>query len=104
MRRAALLFVVAAGCGPISYLGESHRAEGAIEAARAAKADKLAPYWWTRAVEYLQQARTIAAHADFQGATRFGRLATDAATHAESEAILVAKDPARGPIDAHPEQ
>jgi len=74
----------------------------AVDDARAAQADKYAPYYWTRAVEYLHQARVIAAHADYQGATRFGRLATEAAQLATEEAKLAKKDPSRLPSDQKP--
>jgi len=97
--RVLLLCVALAACGPISYIGESRQADKALALARAANAETYAPYWWWRAVTYLHEARLIAGYSDYQGATRFARLATDAASHAESEAILVAKDPSKGPID-----
>ncbi|HEY4241045.1 MAG TPA: hypothetical protein VGM88_14580 [Kofleriaceae bacterium] len=97
--RVLLFCALVAACGPITYVGDSRDASRAIEEARAANAETYAPYWWWRAVTYLHEARLIAGYADYQGATRFARLATDAATHAESEAILVAKDPTKGPID-----
>jgi sRNA-binding protein len=85
-----------AGCGPVAYVNEvTRRADDAVEEARRAEADKLAPYWWTRATEYLHKARENAARADFQGANRFGRLATEAA----QQAIVDAKDPSKRPID-----
>jgi hypothetical protein len=85
MRGVALIFLI--GCGPVVYVGEVTRnASDAVEAARAARADKYSPYYWTRANEYLHAAREEAAHADFQGANRFGRLATEAATKAIEEA------------------
>jgi hypothetical protein len=85
-----------AACGPIAYVNEVTRhADDAVEAARRAQADKLAPYWWTRATQYLHKARENAARADFQGANRFGRLASEAA----EKAIVEAKDPTKQPID-----
>lgn len=85
----ALLIVVAAGsagCGPVGYLREVARtATTSVEEARALNAAKYSPYWWTRAVEYLHQARVEAARADFEAANRFGRLATEAARHAKAE-------------------
>ena len=63
--------------------------------AREAQAQKYSPYYWTRAKLYLHMAREVAAHADFQGATRFGRLATEAAELAEAEA----SDPAKRPVN-----
>ena len=100
MRSLALCLVLAA-CGPIAYVqGVTQDASNAVERARAAQADKFAPYWWTRATQYLHMAREVAAHADFQGANRFGRLATQAANNAVDEAAIVQKDPSKGPIDA----
>ena len=57
----ALVVAIAAGaaCGPIAYTGEVRRASGAIDAARAAHADKYAPYWWTRATQYFHKAREV---------------------------------------------
>ena len=92
-----------AGCGPIRYVGDvTRRASDAVDAARAAQAEKYAPYWWTRATQYLHKAREVAAHADFQGATRFGRLATEAANQAAADARIAAGDPAKRPIDRTP--
>jgi kynurenine formamidase len=71
------------------------RADGAVARARHAEAEKYAPYWWTRATEYLHKARERAAYADFQGANRFGRLAAEAA----EQAIVDAKDWSKRPID-----
>jgi len=92
-----------AGCGPIVYVSEvTFHASDAVEAARAAHADKYAPYWWTRATQYLAKAREIAAYADFQGANRFGRLATEAANKATEEARIAEKDPSKRPLDEQP--
>lgn len=94
------LGAVLAGCGPIVYVSEvTHHASDAVDAARAAHADKYAPYWWTRATQYLAKARAIAAYADFQGANRFGRLATEAANKATEEAMIAEQDPSKRPLD-----
>jgi Domain of unknown function (DUF4398) len=93
MRRLALLFVLSS-CGPIEYVSQVTRtAATSVDEARTVDAEKFAPYWWTRAVEYLHQAREQAEHANFQAANRFGKLATDAAEHAKSDAIRRAADP-----------
>lgn len=103
MRRVlALLITVSTlgACGPIAYVNEvSRRASSSVDEARAAEADKYAPYYWTRAIQYLRQARVLAAHADFQGANRFGRLATEAAEKAVEEAAIAAKDPSKRPLE-----
>ncbi len=83
----------AAACGPIGYVSNVRGASTAVEEARAVNAAKYAPYEWTRAVEYLRQARAEAAYADFQAANRFGRLAEEAATKAKADAIRRAADP-----------
>lgn len=76
-----------AACGPVAYISDVTRnASDAVEAARAAQADKYSPYYWTRATEYLHSAREQAARADFQGANHFGRLAGEAAEKALAEA------------------
>src|SRR5215831_8404266 len=92
------LAVAVAGCGPIRYVGDvTRRASDAVDAARAAQAEKYSPYWWTRATQYLHKAREVAAHADFQGANRFGRLAAEAAAHAAEDARIAAKNPSKRP-------
>jgi hypothetical protein len=81
-------------CGPIEYINTvTRRADAAVEAAKAVQADKYSPYHYTRATQYLHKAREEAAHADFQAANRFGRLAADAADKAKEEALRRAKDP-----------
>lgn len=92
----AMLVAGLAACGPIAYVNEvTRRADDAVAEARLAEADKNAPYWYTRATQYLHKARENAARADFQGANRFGRLAAEAA----EQAIVEAKDPSKRPID-----
>jgi len=97
MRRISLVLCLALGigaCGPIEYVNTvTRRADTAVEEARAANAAKWSPYWWTRAVEYLRQARVEAASADFQAANRFGRLSAEAAEKAREESLRRAGDP-----------
>ncbi len=96
MGRVLIAALLLAGCGPFVYVNEvTRKADRAVDAARAAEAEKYAPYYWTRATQYLREARETAAHADFQGANRFGRLATEAGELAEQEAIAAKKDPKR---------
>jgi hypothetical protein len=100
-RRVTILIVVfaaAAACGPIGYIGQVTRtASTTVEEARIANAARYSPYWWTRAVEYLHQARVEAARSDFQAANRFGRLANEAATKARDESLAAARDPSKAP-------
>jgi hypothetical protein len=99
MGSRVLAFVIAAAlavlgaCGPIGYVSNVRGAATAVEEARVANAAKYAPYEWTRAVEYLRQARAEAAYADFEAANRFGRLAQEAAAKAKVDAIRRAADP-----------
>lgn len=89
VRVTVLIALVGAlsACGPIAYVSQvTIRADDAVEAARAAEAEKYSPYWWTRAKEYLYMAREVAGHADYQGANHFGRLAEEAALKAKAEA------------------
>jgi hypothetical protein len=91
MRRLAFVMLLAS-CGPVAYVGQvTLKADDAVDAARVSEAEKYSPYWWTRATQYLHMARDVAAHADYQGANHFGRLATEAAEKAKAEA----EDPAR---------
>jgi hypothetical protein len=103
MRRWVLGMILAlmlGACGPVVYINEVTRnASDAVDVARTAQADKYAPYYWTRAVEYLRMARLDAEHADFQGANRFGRLAAEAATKAAADAEVAAKDPSKRPLE-----
>ncbi len=104
MRAVVLLVLVLTACGPVAYVSEvTRKASDRVEKARAAEADKYAPYYWTRAREYLHKARERAAYADYQGANRFGRLASEAAELAEQTAVEAKKDPSKRPIDAKPD-
>jgi hypothetical protein len=97
MHRWAWLIALCA-CGPVAYVQQvTFTADDAIEQARAAGAEKLSPYYWTRAQQYLHMAREVAAHADYQGANRFGRLAAQAAVKAKEEAEIGAQDPHKLP-------
>ena len=99
----SLVIVATAACGPIAYVNEvTRRASTRVDEARAAQADKYAPYWWTRATQYLHQARVKAARSDFQGANRFGRLATESADKAIEEAQVAEKDPSKRPLELAP--
>jgi len=103
MRRWVIVAcLAAAGCGPVAYIGQvPFDADGAVAAARAAQAEKYSPYWWTRATQYLHMAREVAGHADFQGANRFGRLASEAAKQAKAEAEVNA---AHGVVPGKPDE
>jgi hypothetical protein len=83
MRWLLIAVLLAVGCGPITYINDvTRKASNDVEAARAAQADQYAPYFYTLAVEYLRKAREEAAHADFESASRLGRMASKAARRA----------------------
>jgi hypothetical protein len=104
MRLLLLIIIALTACGPVAYVSEvTRKANDRVEKARAAEADKYAPYYWTRAKEYLFKARERAAYADYQGANRFGRLAAEAADLAEQAAIEAKKDPSKRPLDLKPD-
>jgi hypothetical protein len=94
MRRVLLVLVVLSGCGPVAYINQVTReASTKVDRARELEAAKYSPYWWTRATTYLRMAREVAAHADFQGANRFGRLASEAA----DKAVFEVENPSKRP-------
>ena len=94
MRRVLLVLVVLSGCGPVAYINQVTReASTKVARARELEAEKFSPYWWTRATTYLRMAREVAAHADFQGANRFGRLAAEAA----DKAVFEVENPSKRP-------
>jgi hypothetical protein len=98
MRRWVLALGLLSACGPVAYINQVPRdAAKKVELARQLNAAKFSPYWWTRAVEYLRMAREVAAHADYQGANRFGRLSSEAAEQAATEAEERAHDPSKMP-------
>ncbi|MEO8705592.1 MAG: DUF4398 domain-containing protein [Kofleriaceae bacterium] len=104
MGRVLVLVLALGGCGPLVYVNDvTQGASNSVEAARVADADKYAPYYWTRAKEYLYKARERAAAADYQGANRFGRLAKEAAELAEQSAGEAKKDPSKRPLELKPE-
>jgi hypothetical protein len=76
------------GCGPVQYITTvSKDASAEVAAAKAASADKYAPYEYTAAVEYLHKAREEEGYADHQAAVRFGKLAIEHAAKAKKIAI-----------------
>src|SRR5580704_4861347 len=102
MRGVAFVLFMAA-CGPVAYVGQvTLGADDAVTQARAAGAEKYSPYYWTRATEYLHMAREVAAHADFQGANKFGRLSEEAAVKAKAEALAKQSEPAGSAVPTTP--
>jgi hypothetical protein len=103
LRRCAGVFTFCVpalvGCGPVEYLNQvSGRAATALAAARQHDAERMAPYEYATAVEYLHKAREEAGHSSFQVAIQYGRRAEELATRAES----MAKERVRRPSPASP--
>jgi hypothetical protein len=72
------------GCGPVEYLSQvSRRAPAALADAQRHGADRLAPYEFTAAQEYLREARVEASRASYQRAIEYGRRAEELAVRAE---------------------
>src|SRR5688500_14261958 len=72
----SLLGFEVAGCGPVEYLSQvGRRAAHAVDAAKAAGAEKLAPYEYTLATEYLHKAREEGGYAQYEVAAAYGRKA-----------------------------
>ncbi len=98
---AALL--AAGGCGPVQYLTTVTRdASSEVAAAKAAGADRYAPYEWTAANEYLHKAREEEGYADHQAAVHFGTLAVDFAKQARQIALAQAASGTPAPASQPP--
>ena len=81
------------GCGPVEYVTiVTRQASRAVDDARRADADKLAPYEFTVAVESLHKSRELAGHSRWQDAVRFGQ---DALDQARKAAMLAEEKHAR---------
>ena len=91
-------------CGPVEYISQvTRRASSEVAAAKAAGAEKRAPYEYTSAVAYLHKAREEAGYADFQAAIRFGKVAQQMAEKARELAIAGAGEAAsRAVLDRDP--
>ena len=97
-RKAVLCLLVVGGCGPVEYLNVvTRRAAGEVAAAKAAGAEKYAPYEYTTATEYLHKAREEEGYADHQAAVRMGQKAEDMAIKAKQIALTQAGSAPTGP-------
>jgi hypothetical protein len=74
---AALLAI--SGCGPIISTSLIIDAEAKLSAAKAAEAERYAPYEWTAAEEYLHKAHEELGYADYGPAIDYAYKAADAA-------------------------
>jgi hypothetical protein len=72
------------GCGPIEYLAQvERRAPAALAEARQHGAERLAPYEFAAAQEYLREAQVAATRSAYQRAVDYGRRAEELAAEAE---------------------
>ena len=82
---ASLVVVSSAiGCGPIEYIDTSTKAGAALAAAKRVDAERLAPYEYTAADEYLRKAREEAGYSQYQVSIEFGRRAEALAMRARA--------------------
>jgi hypothetical protein len=82
---------VLAACGPIRSSSHLLDADVQIEVARAAGAEKYAPYEWTAANLYLHKARELVGRSEYEVALGFSEKATKFAQEARTNAIAAAK-------------
>ncbi|HCF62732.1 MAG TPA: hypothetical protein DFS52_32680 [Myxococcales bacterium] len=88
--RLLILSVAAAvlgACGPTKSTALIMDADVQLEAARTAGAEKLAPYEYTAAIEYLHKAREEQGYADFEVAIDFANKALDNAVKAKKKSM-----------------
>lgn len=76
-----------AGCGPTKSTALIMDADVQLQAARTADAEKLAPYEFTAASEYLHKAREEQGYSDFEVSIDFGEKAVKYATEAKEKAM-----------------
>jgi hypothetical protein len=82
-RRGTILACLLLGCGPVTATSVIDDADGALVRARAADADRYAPYEATLAELYLAKAREEQGHARYADARA---LAAEALRHAAAAA------------------
>ena len=75
-------------CGPVEYLNQvTRRAATAFAAAQQVDAEKLAPYEYYTAKEFLHKSREVAGYSRYQLALDYGRRAEEAALKARALAV-----------------
>ena len=80
---AAMASALFFACGPVEYINRvTMKASRALAEARAADAEKLFPYEYWTAVEYLNMAREKAAYAYYEVAISYGERSEQAAHEA----------------------
>ena len=82
-----------AACGPVDYLNTvTLKATRAVANAKAANAEKLAPYEYWSAITYLQMAREKVGYADFEDAVEYGEKSEKMAKKARALASRIGRD------------
>ena len=99
MLALALALLAAAGCGPVESLVVIGDARVSLEAARVADAEKLAPFEYRAATEYLQKAREEMYYAEYQVAIELAEVALRYAEEARGRAV---DHPRRGAATVEP--
>ncbi|MFH1131064.1 MAG: DUF4398 domain-containing protein [Pseudomonadota bacterium] len=88
LRRFVCALLLVTGCGPGSYLVVvASGATRAVSKAKAANAEKLAPYEYWSATEYLKMAREVGTYANYDLAWNYGKKAENMAHQAEKKAF-----------------
>jgi hypothetical protein len=68
--------LAAGGCGPVVYVSEvTRQTQRSLTDARIAGAERLAPYEYAAALEYLEKARELGGAARYEDARELARLA-----------------------------
>jgi hypothetical protein len=88
----------------VQYIDQvTRRASAEVAAAKAAGAEKYAPYEYTSAQVYLHKAREEEGYADHQAAIKYGKKAEDMARKAKKLALeqagMESQTPGEAPID-----
>ncbi len=85
------------GCGPIQSTALLLDADVALDSARTANAERLAPYEYTAARLYLLKAREEVGYSDFDVAVDFARKAAKFAREAREKALASAEQESLSP-------
>jgi hypothetical protein len=88
----AVTTAITVGCGGAVYAIEVNSAASKVSEARELGAEKLAPYEYYYASEYLSQARVEASEGDYSDAIDFANVAEESA----EKAIKLSKEAHRG--------
>ncbi len=84
---SVVALVAAAGCGPFGYLKKVAKdASKAVADAKAAEAEKFAPYEYWGAVSYLEQAKVLMAYSEYERSFDYGVRAKQLAEEAKQKA------------------